>query len=89
MLPEQTLTYVVKIGFGNYASAYRQPDDSINVYITNAGKVTKYKLTKNSQNQYEITSTSEISTTTRVYELLNNKILKFGNRKWSIATLQY
>ena len=77
---------------GIYATAYYQPDDTINVYVSFGNYVEKYKLTKADPNTIYFTLSSfvcKIEDCSCVYELFNNNILKKTNTGWVFDTLEF
>ncbi|MDY2696329.1 MAG: hypothetical protein SOV27_04125 [Eubacteriales bacterium] len=84
---EVQLNYVTKIAKGEFAIGYKQPDGSINVYITKKHNVYKYKVTKNTSTyKYEPTLIKTYENCDIVYEILNNQIIKCYKNEWSIVS---
>ena len=85
-------TYATKIGIGSFATAYKQQNGNINVYITNNNGIDKYTLTQNPEtNKYESTQKIRINDCDIIYETLYNKIIKHSvsTKIWSIDALEY
>lgn len=85
--PKAQLDYVTKIAKGEFAIGYKQPDTSINVYITRRHNVYKYKLVKNTTtNKYESAFVKTYEDCDYVYEILNNEIVKCYKDTWTIES---
>lgn len=81
---------VLEVGKGTYATAYVQPDEKINVYLTNGNNVDKYSFIKDaSTEKYSGSFIQTISNCDRVFETLNDKIIKHSSSGWTIAELEY
>lgn len=79
LYPELSNAYRVEIAKGKNATAYIQPDESINVYINNDCTVTKYVLRKNAEAVYELSQseTTQYNGYTRIEECYDNKVFAY------------
>lgn len=83
--------YGVKLAKGTFATAYEELDGSINVYVSDYYKTTKFKLVMGSNNKYEISTTQNVPNVNCVYETYNNHIFAYypKSKSWSSDTLTY
>ena len=81
--------YYVPIQQGDCATAYRQPNGEINVYVCKNNSINKYKLIKNELSQYESHFVTTLTNCDVVYETLDNQIIKHTSNGWRVDTLVY
>lgn len=81
---------VILVGKGTYATMYTQSDGKINIYLTNGNNVDKYSFTKDATTEkYSGSFIKAITKCDRVFETLNNKIIKHTSSGWVIDEVQY
>ncbi|MBO5885061.1 MAG: hypothetical protein J6Q51_04620 [Clostridia bacterium] len=77
--PSEASTYNIELAKGKNATAYLQPDESINVYINQGTTVCKFVLCKNADGVYEIndTQTTTYYGYTRIEEAYNDMVFAY------------
>lgn len=89
-----TSPIITKVCKGDYATAYIQPNGSVNIYVRVGKNTHKYKgivTSVNGNSTLETTYITQINNCEVVFELLNNKIMykSYDNNSWSIKELEY
>ncbi len=75
-------TNVLQIGKGTHATSFLQPDNSINVYLTNNGNVDKYTLTQQSNGTYTCAFAETIPDCLIFNEVMGLYTLKLTKTGW-------
>lgn len=89
-----TSPLITKVCKGEYATAYTQPDGSVNIYVRVEKNIHKYKgyaTTENGVTTLCTTYITQINNAECVFELLNNKIMykRFDSNFWYTKDLEY
>lgn len=87
---KREITQAIKIcKGGNFATAYKQQDGSINVYVSNGLSTSKYILTLVDENlkTYSCVFEQTFDDCLAYYETINNNVLKKTKSGWVLQTL--